>query len=50
MMSPSNHSAGVGVPLENVCVIGSRKDGVFHVRINVKGFLKLDVKISMKIK
>lgn len=47
--SPASHSAGVGVPLENVCVISKRKGDVFHVRVNMKGVPKLDIKINTTI-
>lgn len=47
--SPASHSAGVGVPLENVCAISKRKSDVFHVRVNMKGVPKLDIKINTTI-
>ena len=48
MSSPANRSAGVGVPLENVCVIGMGKGDVSHVRADIKGFPKLDGKEKKK--
>lgn len=44
MSSPANHSAGLGVPLEYVCVIGEGKSDVSHIRADIKGFPKLDEK------